>query len=387
MCSTFVQICLYIFTCAYFLDDWYIAGLGGEDAAALREVRFHLDSTLTGLGTGHLDELCMQYRQQMIQLWDGLLGRAEYETSLQGVADLTLGRELHAFVINKGKEVNLVVQRGNCGFRLAREKKTDAGLRTKGRSKRKRREAAMMMPANGFETQQRPTATCTAVTQKPASSIGVEAADDVKGVPPVMRQLLRRKVARREDIERRARPWAERMGVEMSIALPVAGSLVPLSAAYSPENSEDMPLIPGMVSEFAHLAGPSAARTTSVATDTTVQGFRRGEDNHCPAQLPEADALDEEAEGVPDLFVPRRSRETITPSELLAAATSASLINTLALQALAEDGDYDGAIIDRRSDRDLIHKREPPEGRLRTTKALQTNPPRHEQTPGDITWK
>eukprot|EP00887_Chlorella_sp_A99_P000114 scaffold16.g114.t1 len=91
------------------------AGLRLEELAAEREVRFHLASTLPGLGTAYLAPLYQEYEASREQLW-ALLGEGGQRP--ESIADLRLGallhelvelKHIHASPISVGSRINCVM--------------------------------------------------------------------------------------------------------------------------------------------------------------------------------------------------------------------------------------------------------------------------------------
>lgn len=76
------------------------AGLDPLDATTLRESRYHLDSTLRGLGTQYVESLCLQYRNALSNVMiDKRLDDTPESYSLRGIADLNFGYEIHRNVL------------------------------------------------------------------------------------------------------------------------------------------------------------------------------------------------------------------------------------------------------------------------------------------------
>lgn len=293
-------------------------GLRGEDAATLREVHFHLDSTLTGLGTGHLDPLCRGYGEKLKKLWralgqqtrvaaagpsraapGGVSGSEEQQQHLEGIADLSLGKYLHEYATKKREELQLNLQYGpNWREKMLKKEKESATRATETEitttaldggsqpSKTTRKKA----PRSRKKAQNnRLSAT--------AAAAAAAAAHTIPGVPGnVSRQLLAREKARHIDIARRSQPWAELMGIDNVIEkeLHATTTAPPQVAGYSTglglgiDSDEDMPFVPGLQSEFEYLAGPSdvagggtgteggggGGDGSTKMTDTTIQGKR-----------------------------------------------------------------------------------------------------------------
>ena len=102
---------------------------------------------------------------------------------------------------------------------------------------------------------------------------------NIPGVPGVARQLLAREKARHVDIARRSQPWATRMGVDNVIEKEIQAAITPFGGLI--DSDEDMPLLPGLPSEYEYLAGPSdvadvgGGGALTKMTDTTIQGKRK----------------------------------------------------------------------------------------------------------------
>lgn len=76
------------------------AGLDPIDAVTLRESRYHLDSTLRGLGTQFVESLCLQYRNALSNvMMDKKLDDTPESYNLKGIADLNFGYEIHRNVL------------------------------------------------------------------------------------------------------------------------------------------------------------------------------------------------------------------------------------------------------------------------------------------------
>jgi Small nuclear RNA activating complex (SNAPc), subunit 1 len=259
--------------------SYIIPGLKGEDAATLREVHFHLDSTLTGLGTGHLDPLCRGYGQKLKELWstlghyevtknknntsnvsnvavkgikgDGNSGRAksnvrggggkgavksteekqqqqqqesqqQQEQLLEGIADLSLGKFLHEYATTKREELQLNLQYGPNWRDKLLKKDLELG------SKRGATTSVAAGPSAGGGV-----STSTAAAKEKGASGGsrkkktlsAAAIGNISGVPGnISRQLLAREKARQVDMARRSKPWADIMGVDNIIEKELHGA-------------------------------------------------------------------------------------------------------------------------------------------------------------------
>ncbi len=81
-------------------------GLDIQDAAALRECRYHLDSTLRGLGTEYVKAMCHKYRSALSNVMiDRDLDENPESYNLNGIADLSFGQEMHRFVTLAGNKI------------------------------------------------------------------------------------------------------------------------------------------------------------------------------------------------------------------------------------------------------------------------------------------
>ena len=234
-------------------------GLRGPEAVLVREARFHFRSTLTGLGTAHLDPLFRGYEEKMKKLWTALgaggggggeSGGSEKGAMPEGIADLSVGKWVHEYAVGKSKETNIVVEEGKY-WRTFRERgkkrKEEREEEKKQKKKKKDLESASggggdaIVPVeNGEKEGERESGGGKAKKrQRPRMpreqpQKRKEKYHMVGGVN--MKMIQAREVARQADIARRKTPWVQWMGVD-------------------PE--EDMPLIPGMESKHAYLAGPS----------------------------------------------------------------------------------------------------------------------------------
>ena len=284
-----------IFSSLFFI---YV-GVRGEDAATLREVRFHLDSTLSGLGTGNLDPLCRDYGDKLAKLWTSLehsntgsgrdptLNQRDAPTMPpppEGVAELTMGMWIHEYSIEKNKEVHLVLKHGpnwrkRVASKLRRRKKTEEEAQKSGGIAQPSTSAAIPGAAMAYSL---PAGTVKPLKRDKRRRGGVSGASAAAGVPGVARQLLAREQARRADIARRSQPWAAVLGVE-NLATGVdttnrgAGTFP--SDADLISSDEDMPVIPGVDSVHAYLAGKSEAATSASAGGTSTSDGEEREAN------------------------------------------------------------------------------------------------------------
>lgn len=96
-------------------------GIHGEEAAAVRETRFHLDSTLTALATSQLENSCEQYKH----LLSNLLGKKKTGLS-EGVADLSFGQEIHRMVTLASRKIQMILLQSVSGNRVKRKKYQEA---------------------------------------------------------------------------------------------------------------------------------------------------------------------------------------------------------------------------------------------------------------------
>lgn len=96
-------------------------GIHGEEAAAVRETRFHLDSTLTALATNKLENSCEQYKH----LLSNLLGKEKTGLS-EGVADLSFGQEIHRMVTLASRKIQMILLQSASGNRVKRKKYQEA---------------------------------------------------------------------------------------------------------------------------------------------------------------------------------------------------------------------------------------------------------------------
>ncbi len=293
---------------------YIIPGLRSEDAGTLREVHFHLDSTLTGLGTAHLDPLCRGYGEKLKDLWTSLgqspstvaedadNGRAsgrlsrqeeEEEQQVEGIADLSLGRYIHEYATKKREELHLILQHGpNWNEKVLKRERELAAKAPK-------------VPETTIKVTTKTTVAGTAtITRKktvgsrkkvPSTAAAAAAVSNIPGVPGnVARQLAARENARTADITRRSKPWAERLGVDnvvekelrerqQATAAALTGAI---TGGFGVDSDDDMPFVPGLQSQFEYLAGPSDAGGggggrsgrrsggSTKKTATTIQGKR-----------------------------------------------------------------------------------------------------------------
>lgn len=85
-------------------------GLDVQDAAALRECRYHLDSTLRGLGTEYVKSMCHKYRSTLSNVMiDRDLDETPESYNLNGIADLSFGQEIHRFVSLAGNKIQYML--------------------------------------------------------------------------------------------------------------------------------------------------------------------------------------------------------------------------------------------------------------------------------------
>jgi len=96
-------------------------GIHGEEAAAVRETRFHLDSTLTALATSKLENSCDQYQK----ILSNLLGKDKVGLS-EGVADLAFGQEIHRMVTLASRKIQMILLQSVSGNRVRRKQYQEA---------------------------------------------------------------------------------------------------------------------------------------------------------------------------------------------------------------------------------------------------------------------
>lgn len=85
-------------------------GLDVQDAAVLRESRYHLDSTLRGLGTEYVKSMCHKYRSTLSNVMiDRALDEDPESYNLTGIADLGFGHEIHRFVTLASDKIHLML--------------------------------------------------------------------------------------------------------------------------------------------------------------------------------------------------------------------------------------------------------------------------------------
>jgi len=298
--------------------SYIIPGLRGEDAATLREVHFHLDSTLTGLGTAHLEPLCQGYGEKLKELWSALGQHSsvaaagsskiaargvdtyekQEEQQLEGIADLSLGKYLHEYATKKREELQLILQHGPNWREKIMKKEKEAAERATPAGITPIAQEGVTPPSTAIRKKAPPRSRKKAQKKglSAAAAATAAAAQTIPGVPGnVSRQLLAREKARHVDMARRSQPWAELMGIDNVIdqeqKLHGTTTVTPAVAGYSTgiglgiDSDEDMPFVPGLQSEFEYLAGPSdvAGGTgteggggggSTKMTNTTIQGKR-----------------------------------------------------------------------------------------------------------------
>jgi hypothetical protein len=225
------------------------AGLWGEDAATLREMRFHLDSTLRGLGAAHVRTLCGRYQGHLAQLWAALGdGGGEAPPS---VADLKVGDTLCQLIELEEGYVNMALAKGLSWKPAVEQAKAE---RRRVAAAAARAAAAGAGGGGGGAGPSRPAPRPAAPPAPPAPVAPAPEDDlsvDAHGLPAVAKRLMQRQAARKADMQRRARPWAKLMGLTMAVPPVPEGEL--------DVEEDDMPAIPGMPSLRAHLAGPARA--------------------------------------------------------------------------------------------------------------------------------
>lgn len=101
------------------------AGLDPADAIALRESRYHLDSTLRGLGTQYVESLCSQYRSALSNVMiDKRLDDTPESYSLKGIADLNFGYEIHRNVLLASDQIRYALYGRENGGKVRRNSKS-----------------------------------------------------------------------------------------------------------------------------------------------------------------------------------------------------------------------------------------------------------------------
>lgn len=257
-------------------------GLRGQDAALLREVKYHIDTCLLSLGTGNLEGFCREYRETLGDLWSSFgqgndtgedsEGRVlmqkrkkTYKEPPLFVADLDVGHYIHEYCKLKEAEVKNV---------LSSKKVRVSGIKSKKKTNEKEKRVSLFKESD----RSRLIDSDDSKKQSRIASRRLEAQTQIQ-IPKGAKAAVARDAARQMDMENRAKPWAKHMGVE--------GNFVRAQPAYDSE--EDMPGIPGIESAWEDLAGPSTLvlnendelegqveqldyNDQATAGDTTVEG-------------------------------------------------------------------------------------------------------------------
>lgn len=299
-------------------------GMPTEEAAALREAKFHLDSILRGLGTGHLEQLCRDYRYHLLDVWqacgDGASPPAE------GVAELGMGRQIHEYITSKGKDVANILHGRTRGQK--RPKAPDAGPPRKAQPSGEGI-ATIRRPVDDYSMPFTSRTAATARVKHPLKRVSVSAGR----APAVTEQLRAREEARRKDIARRAAPWAERLGIKSNIIMEPLQSPV-----HDNGSEEDMPSIPGIPSSYSQPIDTEDGGDSDDEGDGAIKKASKGkwvrkDREHGAQRVAETDV---EHRGGAEKEVVRRSvkrRQKRELEELLAAIEGADA-------ALAEDFDF-----------------------------------------------
>ena len=104
------------------------AGLDPVDAIALRESRYHLDSTLRGLGTQYVESLCSQYQNALSNVMiDKRLDDTPESYSLKGIADLNFGYEIHRNVLLASDQIRYALYGSENGGKIRKSIKSNSG--------------------------------------------------------------------------------------------------------------------------------------------------------------------------------------------------------------------------------------------------------------------
>jgi len=100
------------------------AGLDPLDAVTLRESRYHLDSTLRGLGTQYVESLCSQYQSALSNVMiDKKLDETPESYSLKGIADLNFGYEIHKNVLLASDQIRYALYGKEHGNKILKSRK------------------------------------------------------------------------------------------------------------------------------------------------------------------------------------------------------------------------------------------------------------------------
>lgn len=95
-------------------------GMDPLEAVTLRESRYHLDSTLRGLGTHYVEAMCSKYRNALTNVMiDKPVDDSPESYNLKGIADLNFGHEIHRNVTFAAEKIQYLLhdssQRGRNG--------------------------------------------------------------------------------------------------------------------------------------------------------------------------------------------------------------------------------------------------------------------------------
>ena len=89
-------------------------GMDPLDAVTLRESRYHLDSTLRGLGTHYVEAMCSKYRSALTNVMiDKEVDDSPESYNLKGIADLNFGHEIHRNVTFAAEKIQYLLHDGS----------------------------------------------------------------------------------------------------------------------------------------------------------------------------------------------------------------------------------------------------------------------------------
>ena len=205
-----------------------------DETNAAREVRYHVNSTLSGLGSGHLESLCTRYKRHLQNLWSAF--NPHGEPAPEGVAELSLGLWVHKYVDEKSKEVEDILNHGKrrrkAILSLNRDKESiamDAVELNAGRT---------AIPDGGI-SRKRPASKSLKGSSSKEKGEMTRDRDKISralgGMSAISDKLAAREKARRKDMSRRAKPWTKQLGIS---------DLLTFSHSSDVIEQEDMPIIP-----------------------------------------------------------------------------------------------------------------------------------------------
>lgn len=183
-----------------------------------------MNSTLSGLGSGHLDTICSRYKNHLQNLWSAF--NPDGGPAPEGVAELTLGLWVHKYVDEKSKEVDRILNHG-----------------------KRRRKAVLQPDGKKFPTEieiedvsraKIPSGKSLGATSQKKEEMSRhrgKISRALGGMAAISDKVTAREKARKKDMLRRAKPWTDQLGISDLLIFSNSNNIL---------EQEDMPVIPNL---------------------------------------------------------------------------------------------------------------------------------------------